>query len=570
MKTPIPAEVLIAAVACAAAVMLPVVGMAAPGRPTLLYARHFNADGEERYLPGGDYRMVLEQVGATFEVRAHADAPDAEMLAETDVLLISNPSHAAVAGHPEPPRFQPDMIARLVAFVENGGGLIIMGNQENHNLEMETTNRLLAHFGMRFEETYTDIKALDLPEEIPLLGGLRWGYYSGNQLVLEASHPARPEALARNDLSQPLLKGLRDAPGTLLAWATPGKGRVIAVTDAGWITNTVLDGPGIADVRIDGHHNLEIFRRLVEWAAAPELKPRMRGQEVFAGAPRRVPGAPAGEGPAWDDELGLLASHDGDIVRLHDGVSSVFRKDARTNGLMFDRDGSLLCCEPGRRRVTRMDRAGNVAVLTDSFEGKPYNTPNDLTVDSRGRIYFTDPRYGPRDDMALADAEGRPVEGVYRIGADGVVTRLVTHEVDRPNGILVSGDGRWLFVADNNNDTIGGAHRLIRFAFDQESGGIDPASRRVLFDWGSARGPDGMAQAASGVLYVAAGRTRPRPPFESAAALPGGIYAFSTDGELLGFQPVAPDEVTNCAIGGRDRRTLFVTAGGELWSIALP
>src|SRR5262249_46019006 len=149
----------------------------------------------------------------------------------------------------------------------------------------------------------------------------------------------------------------------------------------------------------------------------------------------------------------VLTSGADNINRLAcDGKSSVYRAKAGTNGLLFDRDGSLLCCEPGQRRVTRLARDGTLTVLTDKFEGKRYNTPNDVTVDSKGRVYFSDPRYGPRDDMQIRDAKGNTIEGVYRIDRDGKMTRVIGREVERANGVLVSADDKYLYIADNNND----------------------------------------------------------------------------------------------------------------------
>src|ERR1043166_3645238 len=117
--------------------------------------------------------------------------------------------------------------------------------------------------------------------------------------------------------------------------------------------------------------------------------PAAAGEEgIFApGAALKVEagGGVGGEGPAWDPELGVLCSGNDDVNRVaRDGKVSVFRKGAGTNGLLFDRQGRLLACEPGLRRVTRTDRAGKVTVLTDRYQGKRYNTPNDLTLDSRG------------------------------------------------------------------------------------------------------------------------------------------------------------------------------------------
>ena len=86
-------------------------------------------------------------------------------------------------------------------------------------------------------------------------------------------------------------------------------------------------------------------------------------------------------------------------------------------------------------------------MLTDRFEGKRYNSPNDLTVDSLGNIFFTDPRYGDRADVELLGEQGKVIQGVYRIGLNGEVSRILTDEVGRPNGFAVSPDDRFLFVA---------------------------------------------------------------------------------------------------------------------------
>jgi len=274
-----------------------------------------------------------------------------------------------------------------------------------------------------------------------------------------------------------------------------------------------------------------------------------------------------GEGPVWHPELGVLSSGNGHIYRLdREGKSSIYRAKAGTNGLLFDHGGRLLACEAERRRVTRTELDGTITILAERYQAKRYNQPNDLTVDSRGRIYFSDPRYGSRDGMEILDEEGQTIEGVYRINADGSVTRVIGRELERPNGVLVSADDQFLFVADNNNDTIGGARKLWRFGL-RADGTVDLDDRKRFYDWGKGRGPDGMKQDQEGRLYVAAGLNKPNPPFESAENQKAGIYVFSNEGELMVLLPVPRDEVTNCAFGGDDLKTLFITAGGTLYSI---
>jgi gluconolactonase len=300
---------------------------------------------------------------------------------------------------------------------------------------------------------------------------------------------------------------------------------------------------------------------------APPARPAE--EAIFApGAKLKVEaeGGAGGEGPAWHPKLGVLSSGNGHVYQLtRDGRSRVYRKGAGTNGLLFDPRGRLIACESDARRITRTDADGKITVLTDRYQGKRYNTPNDLTIDGKGRVYFSDPRYGDRKDMQIRDEQGRTVEGVYRIDPDGKVTRVIGREVERANGVLVSADDRYLYVADNNNDKVGGARKLWRFDL-RPDGGVDLASKKLLHDWGKGRGPDGLKQDVRGRLYVAAGRNEANPA-EPDTAVKGGIYVLSPEGKLLTFLAVPRDEVTNCAFGGDDRKTLYITAGGTLYSV---
>ena len=288
------------------------------------------------------------------------------------------------------------------------------------------------------------------------------------------------------------------------------------------------------------------------------------------------------EGPAWhpSDNVFFTDIVNNRIVRRDPtGTIHTYRTPSgRANGLMFDADLRLHACEGGgeggNRRVTRTEPDGVITVLTDRFEGKRYNSPNDLTKDSNGNIYFTDPRYGPRDDVEQVDADGKQIEGVYRIdAASGRVTRVITHEVERPNGIAVSSDDKFLVVADNVNDGpnegVDGNRKLWRFDLQQD-GSVDPASRKLLFDWGTDRGPDGMTMGADGRLYVTAGFNVPKPPAETAKRYKAGVYVIHPDtGKLEAFLPVLEDMITNCTFGGPDGKTLFITAGHKLWSVPI-
>ena len=169
--------------------------------------------------------------------------------------------------------------------------------------------------------------------------------------------------------------------------------------------------------------------------------------------------------------------------------------------------------------------------------------------------------------MEQRTTNGKTIEGVYRIDPDGKVSRVIGREVDRANGVLVSADDKYLFVADNNNDTVGGARKLWRFDLKAD-GTVDPKSQKLLYDWGKGRGPDGVKQDAKGRLYVAGGLNKPNPPSEPATDVKGGIYVIDPEsGKLLAFLGVPTDEVTNCAFGGDDLKTLYITGGGTLYSI---
>ena len=273
------------------------------------------------------------------------------------------------------------------------------------------------------------------------------------------------------------------------------------------------------------------------------------------------------EGPAVDADGSVYFSdiENNRILKLApDGSRSVFREPShRTNGQTFDREGRLLHCEGaefgpgGGRRVTRTNlRTGEYQVLTDRFEGLRYNSPNDICVDGRGRIYFTDPCYGDRSQMEMT------VEGVYRIDLDGRVVRILQQpDVERPNGLAVTQDCQRLYVVDSC-PTPGGNRRIWSFDLDDEG---NPRAHRLVFDFAPGRGGDGMRLDIEGNLYVAAGILHPRHGHET-ADVPPGIYLITPQGELRGRSPIPEDVLTNLAFGGPDGRTLYITAGKTLFT----
>ena len=275
----------------------------------------------------------------------------------------------------------------------------------------------------------------------------------------------------------------------------------------------------------------------------------------------------AGEGPAWHPDRGLYFSGGGRVTlrTLEGELQEVQLPGGGANGLMIDHEMRLVACQPGAKRVIRIENDGSLTVLADNYQGAKFNSPNDLTIDSKGRIYFSDPRYGNRDNMEIRDEADGIVEGVYRIDAPGEVVQIIADEADRPNGLLVSPNDEYLYVADNNNNNVGGARTLWRFNLNDD-GSIDPATKTMIFDWQDGRGPDGLEMDTEGRLWVAAGRNEPTPPNET-NAFAAGVYILSPEGDLLHTIPIPQDETTNVAFGDEDLKTLYITAGGSLFSI---
>ena len=240
------------------------------------------------------------------------------------------------------------------------------------------------------------------------------------------------------------------------------------------------------------------------------------------------------------------------------GELSVFRnRTNKTNGLYFDREGGLLCCEGGAGRVTRRDMAtGDVKVLADGYNGFPFAAPNDLCMDRKGRVYFTS-RPGVEDPQ-----QGNP-NAVYRIDPDGTTAQLLKWpQVHMPNGVVLSPDEKTLYLIEAHPDA--DHHRDIR-AYDLSADGT-LSGERVLVDFYPGRSGDGMCIDSRGNLYVAAGLHATRETSETLDTRPG-IHVISPEGELLAFRETPEDTVTNCTFGGADLKTLYVACGTKLLAV---
>ncbi len=243
------------------------------------------------------------------------------------------------------------------------------------------------------------------------------------------------------------------------------------------------------------------------------------------------------EGPACDKE-GHVYFTDIPNNRIHkwslDGELTTFRENTGgANGLYFDPKGNLLICEGGNRRVTSLSPDGIATVLADSYDGKKLNSPNDLWIDPRGGIYFTDPRYGPQDDL---EQDGFHV---YCLSPERKQLARVLDDLVKPNGIIGTADGKLLYVTDaGDNKTY--AYRI------QPDGSL--RDRKLIAPMGS----DGMTLDEKGNIYL----TR------------GAVHVYSPSGEKITTIKV-PESPSNVCFGGEDRSTLFVTARRGFYSIRM-
>jgi sugar lactone lactonase YvrE len=269
------------------------------------------------------------------------------------------------------------------------------------------------------------------------------------------------------------------------------------------------------------------------------------------------------EGPALAPDGSIVFSDIGNTIHRFDPATkkiSVYReKSGRSNGLMFNAKGELIACEGantgGGRRISITARDGTVRALSDGFEGKRFNSPNDLAIAPNGDVYFTDPRYVGDDPRDL------DFEGVFRITSDGKTT-IATKDVIKPNGILISSDGKTAFVADHHPSKEQGR---VLLKFDVAKDGT-LTNKQTLFSFGPHRGIDGMTLDTEGNVYATAG-----------SGERSGIYVFSPSGKHLALIKL-PGDPTNCVFGGgKEASTLYITAavpqkeGGKfgLYRIAL-
>ena len=258
------------------------------------------------------------------------------------------------------------------------------------------------------------------------------------------------------------------------------------------------------------------------------------------------------------------------------GQTVVFTDHAgKSNGLAIDAEGNLISCDGadgGGRCLRRWNlETGQSRVVADSYHGQRFNSPNDLCLDVKGRIYFTDPRYSGAESRELR------CEAVYRLDKDGTVIE-VTRDVEKPNGIALSPDQRTLYVADHNNggnrlapsdpEPARGAMKVYGFPLNEDS--VVSGRRRTVVDFGKENGCDGIRVDSQGNLYLAI-RSLAQP----------GILVVDPSGEELAFIETGPMNQnglfedwrgipSNMEFGiGRDSDLLYVTVNKSLLRIRL-
>jgi gluconolactonase len=274
---------------------------------------------------------------------------------------------------------------------------------------------------------------------------------------------------------------------------------------------------------------------------------------VMGNAPvkRLATGFDWAEGPVWFGDHGCLLFSDipnNRILRWTEDGITTFRQPANhTNGHTRDLQGRLISCEHGTRRVTRTEWDGSVTVLADSYDGKPFNSPNDVIVARDGSIWFSDPHYGIMTDYeGFKSAQELPCQ-VYRVDVSGAIEAVIT-DMACPNGLAFSPDESRLYVADTGRMFSKDPQHIRVY----EMVGGRPVNGRMFhtIDTGCA---DGIRCDSDGNLWSSAG---------------DGVHCIAPDGRLLG-KVLVPETVSNICFGGRAKHRLFITATTSLYSIVL-
>ena len=277
---------------------------------------------------------------------------------------------------------------------------------------------------------------------------------------------------------------------------------------------------------------------------------------MLAAVERLATGLRWAEGPVWfGDARHLLVSDipNNRIVKWDEetGLLSNFRRPSNfANGNTRDREGRLVTCEHGTRRVTRTEHDGRITVLMDRFEGKRLNSPNDIVVKSDGSIWFTDPPFGLMSDYEGERAEQELKESVYRLDPVTGRATVVEDSVPGPNGLAFSPDEKTLYLVASR------AQPREIVAYDVSEAGT-LSNRRTLIDAGPGGTPDGFRVDEDGNLWCGWGMGSPELD---------GVMVFNKDGALIG-RVALPERCANLCFGGRHRNRLFMAASQSIYSL---
>ncbi len=276
---------------------------------------------------------------------------------------------------------------------------------------------------------------------------------------------------------------------------------------------------------------------------------------ALAAVERLATGLRWAEGPVWfGDARHLLVSDipNNRILKWEEetGAVSVFRKPSGyANGNTRDRQGRLVTCEHGNRRVTRTEHDGSITVLMDRFEGKRLNSPNDVVVSRDGAIWFTDPAFGIMSDYEGARAERELPLNLYRLDPATGQAKLLDDTVEAPNGLAFSPDEMLLYVVECRSVP----RRIL--AYDVVDG-VRLARRRILIDAGAGT-PDGFRVDEDGNLWCGWGMGSPELD---------GVRVFNPAGEPIGHIHL-PERCANLCFGGPHRNRLFMAASQSVYAL---
>ena len=276
----------------------------------------------------------------------------------------------------------------------------------------------------------------------------------------------------------------------------------------------------------------------------------------LAAVERLATGLRWAEGPVWfGDARHLLVSDipNNRILKWEEetGAVSVFRRPSDfANGNTRDRQGRLVTCEHGGRRVTRTEHDGTITVLMDRFEGKRLNSPNDVVVKSDGSVWFTDPPFGLLSDYEGARAEQELPQSIYRLDPATGQATVLDDGVAGPNGLAFSPDERVLYVVESR------ASPRNVLAYDVTGDGTRITGRRVLINAGTVT-PDGFRLDEDGKLWCGWGMGTPELD---------GVMVFSAAGEPIGRIQL-PERCANLCFGGPKRNRLFMAASQSVYAL---